>query len=46
MSDRGLGIGGPAPTFLYRYKLSATEFARARETVEEVVLQNQMGMNY
>ncbi len=46
MADRDFGLGGASPTFIYRYKLSGTEFARARETVEEVVLQNQMSMGY
>ena len=46
MSDREFNITGFNPGFIFRYKINATEFSRARETMEEVFLQNQTGMNY
>ncbi len=46
MSDRDFNLGGANPGFIFRYKINGTEFARARETTEEVFLQNQTGMNY
>lgn len=46
MSDRDNTIGGANPGFLYRYRINATEVTRARETMEEVFLQNQVGMKY
>jgi hypothetical protein len=46
LPDRAVTLGGAPPHFLYRYQLAPNQYARARETVEEVFLANQTSMIY